>query len=379
MAITVHSNPQDYTPSDNPVTWVFSSDQTAQPNFVYKCVIIIAGVSNSTHLVFPEVDEYAHFDISQILKSEVNTPLIEQTNVSDDAANYETIALQISESYGEPPVGGATVSDSGYYAFKGRLDDYDFIDYLESNYYWITDFPSTEQYKVGYNEELRLQVKNDGTAPTITITLKDVNGSTIASDTEVLDSNNRISQLNLKPSFLVANTTLTQANFDSAYTMELSTSDIGKGVRTFYVDNECELYDNRRFLFLSKIGSLEAFTFSKLSRQTTTGQGKNYTRQFGEWVGQDFQYNKSTGRNINYINEAQDSLLCNSDWIAEGVQNWLVKNLNESPMVFLQDGDDLRRVVVTSKGHTEKKRVNDMLFNEVLEVEYSNNRTSPLI
>jgi hypothetical protein len=377
MALTVESSPQDYTTSDNPVTWVWSSDETAQDNFSYRITVIIGGVTNSVHLVFPEAGEYAHFDMSQIVKSELTHPPVDQTTIEVDGNNYIEARLLIEEVYGTPATGQDSLQDASF-IYKARLDDLDWIDLTATDFYWMTEFPSTEQYLVGYNEEQRILIKNNTVTDTITIELFDISGSSINSVTEVLSSN-RMSQLNIKPSFLVANTSLTQANFDSAYRMVLTTDSGGKGSREFHLDNTCDKYERKRFMFLSRIGSLESFSFTQVSRLTSSGKGANYSKQFGEWVGTEFQYNKSSGRNINYVNTFTDKLSLNSDFISEGKQNWVVKNLLESPLVYLQDGDDLIRVVVTGKGYEQKKRENDLLFNQTLEVDFSNTRKSALI
>ncbi len=175
----------------------------------------------------------------------------------------------------------------------------------------------------------------------------------------------------------MANTTITQANFDSAYYFEISTDKIGVSETVkYYMDNSCGLYESFRLLFASRLGGWEAYTFNLLSRQTTSTESVQFNKAFGKWENNDFVYNKEDGRLLDYQTMSIDNLLINSDWIKEGVQNWLVENLYESPVVYLQSGTDFIRVNVTNKGGTEKKRVNDMLFNEVIQLEYSNSRKS---
>ena len=65
MAVIIEQEPQDYTTSDNPVTWVFSSDQTAQSNFYFLVDVQVGLTSYTTveeHRVYPESNDNAHFD-----------------------------------------------------------------------------------------------------------------------------------------------------------------------------------------------------------------------------------------------------------------------------------------------------------------------------
>lgn len=380
MAITINSIPQLFSPSDNPLTYVFESDQTTQVNFSFSVDVRIGGVVTTTHTLFPENGDIAHFDIQEIIKSSIDIPALIMSAISEDANNYTSISINPVEKYGTPPtLQGGSVSSTTY-AFKSRLDDLDWIDFDYTNKYFLTDFPQTEENLVGYNDDVRLLVLNNATADIITVELFDSSGVSITSDTFTLSASDRISQLDLKPATIVANTTITQANFDSAAYYEISTNAVGvTDTVKFYMNALCGLYDTYRIIFMSRIGNWEAYTFNLLSRKTTQTNSIGYKKSFGKYSGSDYVYTKDNGRQVDYQTSSIDSLLVNSDWIKEDVQNWLIKNLYESPAVYIQDGSDYIRVNVKNKGGEQKKRVNDMLFNEVLELEYSNSRKSMLL
>jgi len=52
MAVTFHDIPQKYAPSDNPVTYRFSSNQTAGANFSFLVETYINGAVVATDKVF---------------------------------------------------------------------------------------------------------------------------------------------------------------------------------------------------------------------------------------------------------------------------------------------------------------------------------------
>lgn len=377
MAITIHNIPDVFSPSDNPLTYDFSSDQTAQPNFSYLVKVLINAGITTEHKIFPENGIYAHFDIQEVVKSILNLPTL-TASLAGNASNYCTISISVSEVYGATPVVVTTVTSSQTIAFKSRLDDLDFIDWTFADNYFMTDFPQTEKYYVGYEEFLQLNVANNGIADTITIELFDASDVSITSVTKALDANFDITQMNLTPASLVLLTALTQANFDASAYFVISTDAAGiTDTITYWMDASCGMFDSYRVMFASRLGGYESFTFRLLSRDTTTTKSKGYEKAFGSWVGNEFVYSKSNGRNVDFQTMSEDMLMINSDWIPGDVQNWLMENLFESPVVYLQknNGDSIR-VNVKNKGGTKKNRVNDTLFNQVVELKYSNQRKS---
>ncbi len=75
MAVTISQFPADYTFSDNPLTFVFSSTQTAQANFSFIVETYFNAALVSVDRVFPEVSGYAHIDVSPIVKNLLNKPV----------------------------------------------------------------------------------------------------------------------------------------------------------------------------------------------------------------------------------------------------------------------------------------------------------------
>ena len=59
----------------------------------------------------------------------------------------------------------------------------------------------------------------------------------------------------------------------------------------------------------------------------------------------------------------------NSDWINEEVQKWLVRELYESPNVYLEQGENFEPVNVVNSGYQFKQRRVNGLIQEVVEIE----------
>ncbi len=65
MSVIIETTPQDYTPSDNPVVWTFSSNQTFQPNFAFIVEVYINGTLAKEELVFLENGIYGKYNAEQ--------------------------------------------------------------------------------------------------------------------------------------------------------------------------------------------------------------------------------------------------------------------------------------------------------------------------
>ena len=125
MSVTIHNTPQLFTPSDNPVTWTFSSDQTAQPNFSFLVEVYVNNALQAIEKVFPENGIYAHFDASAYASNACNTPII-AADLMGDASNNALIKIKVIEFYGDPPAEEAELESANVTVWKARLDDDDF-------------------------------------------------------------------------------------------------------------------------------------------------------------------------------------------------------------------------------------------------------------
>jgi hypothetical protein len=61
----------------------------------------------------------------------------------------------------------------------------------------------------------------------------------------------------------------------------------------------------------------------------------------------------------------------NSDWINQDIQQWLVKSLYDSPLVYLEreNGTEFEPVKVTNSNYTLKQRRRDGLIQETVNID----------
>lgn len=378
MAITIHQTPESYTPSDNPVVWTFSSDQTAQPNFVYVVKVYINDTQVATDLVSPTSGINAYYDASWVASVNCSTPTISDDFVID-ANNYCRVRITIVERYGDPASDQASMVGTNITAWKARMLDDDYVDWAAADYIygtsakWLTNYPTDINPKVrATGEQIRLMFINNLNSVTIKVKLYDSSNTLISSGSYGFTATSyRILHVNCTPSVIVNESIgITQNDFDSAayYTIEDEVD-----VVTYRIDIDTSLVYStyKRLHYLTQWGDISSWSFGLISRKSGAVESHSYRQGFGQWNGNQFEFTKERGRDIDYGKSVSRSMKCVSDWLTESQQNYMVLNLYGSPLVYEESGSILIRRRVTNRTIEEKIEENDMLFLEEVTIELS--------
>lgn len=393
MAITITQQPQSFQPACNPYIWVFESDQTAQPNFSFIVELYVGGSLVSTHQVFNESANYAKFDASGDLRCLLTSDMVTTgalLTYYDPAV--DVVNIRIYEKYGTPPVLSSVFATGNINrAWNASLRHPDFINYnelvykisranpLSGNILFLTDFPRTRKYFVGLYESAFLTFINRS-KPNVDFYLKlyDVTGSLITSYTNTISVGD-LNVIDCSPQNLIANTSVTLVDFQSCAYFTVRVQGLDAGVFsgfsenfTFWIDNECHRYDTHRLHWLNKLGGWDSFTFTLVSTDSTKVKTSDYQRERGEWdtTGTTWQYTRYHGEQMAFNKYATDKTVLNSDWINESVQQWLVRDLYESPKVYLEIAvGQYEPVKVTNEEYTLQQRRVDGLIREVVTLE----------
>ena len=394
MAITITQEPQYFQPACNPFVWVFESDQTAQPNFSFIVELYVDGSLVSTHQVFNESGNYAKFDASGDLRCLLTSDMVTTGALLTfyDTA-FAGVNIRIYEKYGTPPT-ITTVFATGSIrrAFNSSLRHPDFINYdhlkymvsrsniNSGNILFLTDFPRARKYFVGLYESAFLTFLSKS-KPQVDFYLKlyDITGSPITSYTNTISGIGDMSVIDCSPQNLIANTTVTLLDFQSCayYTIRVQGLDAGVNSGfsegfTFWMDTECHRYDTHRLHWLNKLGGWDSLTFTLVSTNTSKVKTSDYQRERGQWdtAGTDWIYTRYHGEQMAFNKYATDQLVLNSDWIHESFQNWLVRDLYESPKVYLEIAvGQYEPVKVMNEDYTLRQRRVDGLIREVVNIE----------
>ena len=406
MAITLHSEPQFFQPACNPYIWVFSSNQTAQPNFSFIVELYVDFVLVSTHQVFNESGSYAKFDASGDLRCLLTSEMVTTgalLTYYDPALAF--VNIKIYEKYGTPPtIQPGFVTGTVNRAWNASLRhpdfiNYDHLDYMVSrlnansgNILFLTDFPRSRKYFVGLYESafLTFIARGSATSYNIIFNLYDITNTLVATDTVTIPLALNIGVIDCAPQNLISNTTLTLLDFQASayFTVQVQPGTEPFGffsglteVFRFDIDTECHRYDTRRLHWLNKLGGWDSFTFTLVSVNTSKVTTSDYQRERGEWntTGTAWQYTLYHGQDMAFNKFSTDTLVLNSDWIKQEVQNWLVRDLYESPKVYLEENTGaFEPVKVTNSDYKLKQRRVDGLIQEVVNIERTYNYNSQL-
>lgn len=334
MAVTIYDEPQLIAPANNPLVFTFSSDQTAQPNFSFIVELYINGSLHSTHQVFRQFNTLSKIDVSGAVQSVIVNPEI-TTDLQFDATNsMVTYAIIVYEKYGTTPTTQASDTSSTLKAFNSALEYPEWINWNDADYdpnvtqgsLFLTYFPRTSKQFCGMDENIYVgYLEPTGIAGvTLACELYDIQGNVINSDFGITITSSEYNILNVGPQAIIANSTITQNDFDDCfkYFVYVDVAGISSSETYWiYMDTDCKRYTTHRLHWLNKLGSWDSFTFSLVSIDSATVEAFNYQRDPGVWDGTSYTYPLYSGQNIHFTKTKTKQLLLNSDWIKEDVQN----------------------------------------------------------
>ena len=382
MAVTIYDEPQLISPAGNPLVFTFSSNQTAQVNFSFVVEVYIDGLLRITQEVFRQFNTLGRIDVSEAVQSTLSNIRITtdiEYDATDSMVEYYII---VYEKYGATPTIQASDTSTTVKAFNGSIEYADYVSWDYSDYdpqltgssLFLTYFPRNkralcgleENFYLGYFEQTGLEVA------TLLVNIFDINNNNTTYASLTLTST-EFNIINVGPQVLIDNTSLVAADFDDCYyyTVMVELTDQATESFKIYLDSDCKRYETYRLHWLNKLGSFDSFTFGLVSTESATVQSFGYQRDPGVWDGTSYTYPLYAGQKIDFAKTKSEQLVLNSDWINQDVQQWLVKSLYDSPLVYLErdNGTAFEPVKVTNSSYTLKNRRRDGLIQETVSIE----------
>lgn len=372
MAVTIDAEPQLYTPSDNPITWTWSSDQTAQPNFSYVVELYINAVLDSRHLVFPQRGAFSHFDASERLKAVCPSAQLTSTAIQS-ASNLSTAYVKVIERYGATPTNQADATSSTVNVYKACLSEQDFVsyDYLTYISNFFTDF--TENY-FNFDHDHYLQfISNQTSNLSLQIQRFSVLGVPIGLPLlNAIPNTYKITQINLNSLFSLSGSSYIEVSVIETIGSTTIVSPIKYNLLTI---DDCD--NPSHLVWLNKYGAYDNYTFLHNITSKTDIQKLEYQSQFGQWNdSNEFVYSVETSGNKAYVKTMQDKGEIASGWINETLQGFIVP-IYESPYVVVANYlETAYQITIDNSSYGLKQDEYEELFNEVLQFSKSNTRKS---
>jgi hypothetical protein len=385
MAVTIHSSPNNFTPSGNPLVFVFSSDETAQDNFSYSIDISVDGNVIETHEVFPEVGIKAHIDCSDVAERYCNKIFPLTSALEFSSANFVEVEVEVFEKYGTTPTRQSSAT-STINTYKGKLSKSKFLSLLQNSYIfadsklWLSFFPrnikryinlSTPNFYtfITNEEDVQLEVNCYDSTDSLIFTYAPAIATSTSLTTYYFDN------------AILLGIGMSQQEIDdtSYFTIHVQTAAaaIVSEVLTIWIDDRDYSNTYKHLVFMSSIGGLEPFTFIKRSRTKLKVKGEPFQETFGR-LDDSGVFGYTLGGSTDYVKKIENKLEVQTDWLNEDEQHWLINELLTSPLVFLFEDDNLIPVRITDTGGEEKTSENDMVFLEKFMI-HKNNDTSTVV
>lgn len=384
MAVTIHSSPQAFTPSDNPVVWTFSSNQTSQPNFSYIVEVYVEGVLNGRHRVFPASSALAHIDISETVKRYAQPISQTQTTVFSDQKNYVSAYIVVRERYGATPAYQASATSGTVKAFKARLTNKKFDDFTYSQHYltavaeakFLTYSPNVVNIASGSSYFLSVYADGGETFEVVFELFDQTGASITGADIAFSTTSNQLIVLNFKSDYLISETlgVVTQADFDNAAYMEMwVTSGGGDPItekkRVYLTHETCK--PNIHCVWLNRLGGLDQYTFSHNRIDSSNVDSMSYEKQFGGWVGSSYVFDSNNSGVIQYMKTVKNKAQLVSGWIQEDEQQYLCQSMYNSPLCFIES-DEWERVNIDNTAYELQNDDYEEEFTEIVEISLPN-------
>jgi hypothetical protein len=349
MAVTIHQSPAAYSPSDNPLVFVFSSNQTAQANFLYRVRTYLNGNLVGTDDVFVQVSTRAMFDASKIVKSLVPSPEINQAMIWT-SGKLQSLFIRVTEVYGTTPIEQAMATSSVSYTWKACVSDAEFTlgfaAYTTATRKFLTRMPRQAHTLLRTQDTGLALITRGMTSYSRTVTAYDSDGVSLGSfsSSSTLD----MIQFNLKSSVVAAALGVTE----SAIASVSITGDELETLTFTYWDGcgECNA-----LIWLNDLGGWDTMVFEHNKRLSGGVEPYEYIKPFGAWSGTSFVFNLQNSGVKTVFTKQTDKGVISTDYIGQAYQNWLTE-IFKSPIHLLYSTNDIPKPITPTSRQFEKQQ-----------------------
>lgn len=390
MAITIISIPSKFTPVYNDVFFEASSDNTAEVGFNYVFDLYFNDVFQTRHRIPSRpVDGNGLFNAMRIIESQLSSDTLTDltSTFKTNNAFWQKVNVKIGEEYevsGVSTVFPDLETTDYIYATNSVFDYLDYIDYLQADYLllnstkrFLTNAPQDQKIRTGENAWLysmndvpldydRRQVKTYNSSGTLLNTFN-YNNTSLNADTDA----NKFLRCTAGPAQIVSEHGGTAMDNVASYTVQAQKSD-GTAIseaKRYLIDNNCTKYTPVRIHFLNKYGAFDSFTFKLISKKDFAVKTTSFQKAYGN--------SKATSDRLIAVSNTTitDGLNLISDYVGEAEHKWLTE-LITSPIIFQELNGRLIALKCVETKYTEKKKINEKLFNLNLNFDYTfiNNR-----
>lgn len=324
MSITINQQLDEITPAYNEMVYVVTSTNIAEDNFKYIADVYIDG-TYTKRLSLPANPTFSNavVDVHRVVETFLtyDIDIAETSGVTQCPETWCEVVVKFGEEYGLSSSGVTVYPDltnsSSVFAFAGSLPEFDFIDYVDTDYIldssghlFQTNAPRSN-FKIATNQIMWLggYVNTDNDVNVLVVatynsagTLIDEYQITNQFDTPSGDDNDRflkfVAGWNLNDVPQAQLITGTQPILDTTvYYYDVYTADAGNVVTSekfrIYPTDECSAFDSFELHFQNVFGWFDTFVFNSKSNHNVAIDRKEYKKQTGTVAATSFTTTKA--------------------------------------------------------------------------------------
>lgn len=399
MAFTILQQPLQYTPVYNDINFVVNSSNNGQPNFNYIFDVKINGAFISRHRIPARPDNgYGLFNAKRIAETYISQTInFDQITVTSSTDSILALVIECMEEFGTTPTPGSILATtSTVYCWNACFAYPTYVNYTVSIFRQMTNeidvsllLSDNQINKIKLTEKafISVLVGEANAVSKIGVFAKDASGTNIQT-TYITNPFSAVSNtasrfitlpagaynLNQMLNASLDATTQNQGNIIPANTSYYEIRTYGtlsaSKVYRYNITEVCSKYTPVRLHFLNRLGGWDSFTFDLVSTFTSNIERKEYRQNLGGFVGSTYTYDIKDRSATIFDTQIKTIQVLNSNWITDGEAGWL-EQLMTSPDVYMEVGSQLQAVNIVENTYTQKKTINDKLFNLTVTIEKS--------
>lgn len=404
MAYTIEQEPTwanayNLVSGYNEQNYVVSSTQNTQPNYQYCMDVYVNGTKIKRLKKAPHPTYgVGVFDIKGIVEPYLNYDinLIGTDGFSKNSESYATVYVITGEEYGLSSTGAtyyARSTGTTYYAINSSIEQLDFINALVWNAQeyqmgtsaskFLTNMPRTST--LFDNQHLWLYFTHfQNYVYKCRVKTYDIDDNVLGTyifdnsfNTPASDVTHRF--LRVAAGWNLNDVTLSSGTqpilTDNVYYYIVTLVDNSNNPRsegmTFYLDEDCTIYDIYELHFQNALGGFDSFQFRRQNTTTSNITRKEYKKNTGLTASDSYSVTADQRGYLSYYTASDDVITLRSGWLKEEQFEWL-KELVESPQVFwFKDWTTTVAVNVTNTSYTVQRDTDLQLYNLEVQIKLS--------
>lgn len=368
MALSITQQPNANAPAYNDTNFVVTESSGAiytKDNFKFICEV----KQNTTSLAKLKAPIYygstnkGVFNISRILENYVTYDFnINDTLASGCTNSAMSYKVEFGYEYSTSPTGSITeytnLTSATGNVWNASLNAIDLVNYngqytMDGDGKFLTPIRSKIIHRT--QKDFLYAIRN--TATSAVITYSDASTQTLSLPSATIVRIPSGSQLSIPSGATYYDIVLKNGGTTLSETYRVNLID------------ECSKYDTTDLFFLNSLGGFDSFRFNRVRRDTYDTMRKMYkANPYG--LGTSYGYDTFSFNSRAYDMNTSHRVKLFSNWITEAQSEWL-KDLIDSPIVYMYDGTTLVAINIETANYEVKKHVQDKVFNLELDVVYS--------